>query len=113
MDNCLFCKIIQKQIPSALVYEDEICLGFKDINPVAPIHVLFIPKKHLTSLAEAQSEKEIMGHILSVISGYAKKDGLDASGYRVVNNMGRDGGQTVFHIHFHLLAGRSFSWPPG
>lgn len=111
--NCLFCKIIERKIPSNIVYEDELCLGFKDINPVAPVHVLFIPKKHIVSLAHAKEEKDLLGHILTTIARYAEKEGLEENGYRVVNNIGKHGGQTVFHIHFHLLAGRPFHWPPG
>jgi histidine triad (HIT) family protein len=114
MENCLFCKIIEKKIPASIVYEDEICLAFKDLHPQAPIHLLFIPKKHIASLAELSgNDGEIVGHILKVISDYAKQEGISDSGYRVVNNIGKNGGQTVFHIHFHLLAGRAFGWPPG
>lgn len=111
--NCLFCKIIERKIPSTIVYEDELCLGFKDINPVAPVHVLFIPKKHIVSLAQAKEEKDLLGHILTTIARYAEIEGLEKEGYRIVNNTGKHGGQTVFHIHFHLLAGRFLHWPPG
>jgi len=113
-DNCLFCKILEKKIPADIVFENEDCLGFKDINPVAPKHILFIPKKHIESLDRAESEDSAMlGRILISASEYARKTGLNDNGYRLVNNMGKDAGQTVFHIHFHLLAGRSFAWPPG
>ncbi|MDX1958969.1 MAG: histidine triad nucleotide-binding protein [Leptospiraceae bacterium] len=114
MDSCLFCKIIEKKIPSSIVFEDELCIGFKDINPIAPTHVLFIPKKHIESLNDIiSSDESIVGHILGVVSRYAKEQNLDKTGYRVVNNMGKDGGQTVFHLHFHLVGGKSFGWPPG
>jgi histidine triad (HIT) family protein len=113
-ENCLFCKIIQGAIPAKKVWEDENCIAFHDINPVSPVHVLFIPKKHISSLDALQKEDaSSIGNILLSISEYASKEGLSKTGYRVVNNMGSDGGQTVFHIHFHLLAGRQFNWPPG
>jgi histidine triad (HIT) family protein len=113
-EDCIFCKIVQKKISANIVYEDELCLGFKDINPVTPVHILFIPKKHITSLDEVYEEDvNLIGHVLLNISKYARKEGLVERGYRVVNNIGKDAGQSVFHIHFHLLAGRRFSWPPG
>lgn len=114
MENCLFCKIIAKEIPAKIEYEDEDMIAFHDINPVAPVHLLFIPKKHIESLDHIEEEDSLrMGRILFQISRVAKKLGLDKSGYRVVNNMGEDGGQTVFHIHFHLLGKRPHTWPPG
>lgn len=111
--NCIFCKIIEKQIPSTIVYEDELCLGFKDIKPIAPIHVLFIPKKHIPSLAQAKEEKDLLGHILNTMARYAEIEGFEENGYRIVTNTGKHARQTVFHIHFHLIAGRRLSWPPG
>ncbi|MCX7999002.1 MAG: HIT domain-containing protein, partial [Leptospiraceae bacterium] len=90
--NCLFCKIIERQIPSNIVFEDELCLGFKDINPMAPLHVLFIPKKHIVSLAHAKEEKDLLGHILTVIARFAEIEGLEKNGYRVVTNTGGDAG---------------------
>lgn len=113
-DNCLFCKILEKKIPAEIVFENDDCLGFKDIHPAAPKHILFIPKKHIESMDKAEQEDAAMlGRVLVYASEYARKNGFQESGYRLVNNMGKDAGQTVFHIHFHLLAGRSFAWPPG
>ena len=106
MENCLFCKIIKGEIPSTKVYEDEEILAFNDINPVAPIHILVIPKKHITSLAEMDNGDEIIvGKIYNVINEIAKKQGFKDKGYRVIVNCGKDGGQEVMHLHFHLLAG--------
>ncbi|WP_031513253.1 histidine triad nucleotide-binding protein [Desulfofalx alkaliphila] len=114
MSDCLFCKIINKEIPADVVYEDELVLAFKDINPVAPTHILIIPKKHIPTLADLQPEDaEVMGHIVLTAKELAAKQGLDENGYRLVSNCKDDGGQTVFHIHFHLVGGRYFAWPPG
>ncbi|WCL48117.1 histidine triad nucleotide-binding protein [Leptospira sp. GIMC2001] len=114
MDNCIFCKIINKEIPAKIEYEDDEILGFYDISPQAPVHLVFIPKKHIESIATATEEDfQIIGRLLFQIANTAKKLGLDQSGYRIVNNMGKDGGQTVFHLHFHLLGKRSLLWPPG
>ena len=107
MGNCLFCKIIKGEIPSDKVYEDEEILAFKDINPAAPIHILVIPKKHITSLAQMEKEDEaIVGRIYGVINQIAEEQGVKESGYRVIVNCGKDGGQEVMHLHFHLLAGK-------
>ncbi len=112
--NCMFCKLINKEIKSNIVFEDDKILAFKDVNPVSPTHILFIPKKHIRSLNEIVAEDtELLGIIFQSISKYAKENGIADDGYRVVNNTGTSGGQTVFHIHFHLLAGRNHSWPPG
>ena len=106
MENCLFCKIIQGEIPSTKVYEDDEILAFKDINPAAPIHILVIPKKHITSLAHLEKEDEvIVGKIYTVINKIAEEQGVKEKGYRVIVNCGKDGGQEVMHLHFHLLAG--------
>ena len=106
MENCLFCKIIKGEIPSAKVYEDEEILAFKDINPAAPIHILVIPKKHITSLAHLEKEDEaIVGKIYGVINKIAEEQGVKETGYRVIVNCGKDGGQEVMHLHVHLLAG--------
>lgn len=114
MDNCIFCKIVQGIIPSDKVYEDDKVLAFKDINPGAPVHLLIIPKLHIGSVNELNDEyKELIGHIFIIAKKLAKELGVDESGYRIVNNCGEDGGQTVKHIHFHLLGGRSLNWPPG
>ena len=114
MDDCLFCKIIKKQIPANIVYEDDLMIAFHDINPVAPVHILFIPKKHIVSMAEITPEdSHISAGILQQISAYAHQHGYDKTGFRIITNTGENAGQTVFHIHFHLLAGRIFQWPPG
>ena len=106
-ENCLFCKIIKGEIPSSKVYEDEEILTFKDINPAAPIHVLVIPKKHIESLAKMEAGDEvIIGKIYKVINEIAEKQGFKENGYRVIVNCGKDGGQEVGHLHFHLLAGK-------
>lgn len=107
MDNCLFCKIIKGEIPSNIVYEDEEILAFRDINPVAPVHVLVIPKKHISSLVDLKPEDEaLVGRIYSVINKIAKQENIFESGFRVVVNCGEDGGQEVKHLHFHLIGGK-------
>ena len=109
MEDCVFCKIIKGEIPSEKVYEDDEILAFKDINPAAPIHILVIPKKHITSLAQLEKEDEIVvGKIYGVINKIAKEQGFKENGYRVIVNCGKDGGQEVMHLHFHLLAGKQF-----
>lgn len=114
MDDCIFCRIIEGKIPSKKVYEDEYVYAFHDISPAAPTHVLVIPKKHISSLMELKEEDQtIVSKIMMAIQKIAKEFGLDEKGFRVVNNVGVEGGQTVFHIHFHLLGGRTMTWPPG
>jgi histidine triad (HIT) family protein len=114
LSDCIFCQIVSGKIPSKKVYEDEYLFAFRDINPVAPEHVLVIPKRHITSLNHLEETDEALaGKILLGIKKIANQLGLAESGYRVVNNIGQDGGQTVFHIHFHLLGGRQLAWPPG
>lgn len=109
MDNCLFCKIIKGEIPSNKVYEDDEILAFYDINPAAPINILVIPKKHITSLAYMEKEDEvIVGKIYGVINEIAEKQGFKENGYRVIVNCGKDAGQEVMHLHFHILAGAKF-----
>ncbi|MEN3044964.1 MAG: histidine triad nucleotide-binding protein [Candidatus Hydrothermales bacterium] len=111
--ECLFCKIINKEINSKIVYEDEKCLAFEDINPQAPTHILIVPKKHIGSLREMNVEDEnLIGHILYVISKIALERKLE-NGFRVVVNDGKEAGQSIFHLHFHLLGGRILGWPPG
>jgi len=112
--DCLFCKIIAGEIPSKKVYEDEKVYAFYDISPAAPVHVLIIPKTHIPS-ANALSEENaaVVGHIFMVAARLAAELGIAEKGYRIVNNCGEDGGQTVHHLHFHLLGGRSLQWPPG
>lgn len=106
MSDCIFCKIINKEISSTIVYEDEKIIAFKDINPVAPVHVLVIPKKHITSLIELEDEdKNIIGDIYLVINKIAKELGIAEKGFRVIVNCGEDGGQEVKHLHFHLIGG--------
>ena len=111
--STIFQRIIDREFPADIVYEDDRCLAFRDIDAKAPTHVLVIPKKAITSLAAADDEdKELLGHLLCVVRDVAKKLNLDA-GYRVVANCGQDGGQSVDHLHFHLLGGRQMKWPPG
>ena len=109
----IFSKIIRREIPADIVYEDELTLAFRDINPQAPTHILVIPKKLIPSLAHAEdSDQELLGHLLETARKVAVQESLD-NGYRVVINTGRDGGQTVHHLHLHLLGRRSLKWPPG
>jgi len=114
MDNCIFCKIIKKEIKSDIVYEDENTLIFKDLNPVAPVHLLAVPKKHISSISEADelTDKEI-SRLIKAVSKVAADLNLDSAGYRVVTNTGETAGQSVLHLHFHILGRRNFSWPPG
>ena len=114
MEDCLFCKIAAGQIPSNKQYEDETLLAFYDIDPQAPVHFLVIPKRHIASAAALTKEDAaLLGHVFAVIAAQCKKFGIAENGYRVVTNVGRDGGQSVGHLHFHVLAGRSLAWPPG
>ena len=114
MNDCLFCKIINGDIPSERVYEDDQVLAFRDIAPQAPVHVLIIPKKHLDSVLFLQEEdRELIAHLFQVANALAKKLGIDESGFRMVINTGADGAQTVPHLHIHLLGGRALGWPPG
>lgn len=109
MEDCLFCKIIKGEIPSSKVYEDNEILAFNDINPAAPIHILVIPKKHITSLAHMEKgDEELVGKIYGVINKIAEEKGFKDNGYRVIVNCGRDAGQEVMHLHFHILAGAKF-----
>jgi len=112
--SCIFCKIVNKEIASNIVYEDEKVVAFHDINPQAPYHILVVPKKHISTLLEVTEEdKELIGHIYLVINKIAKDLGFDERGYRVVVNCKEEAGQTIFHLHFHVLAGRTMGWPPG
>lgn len=112
MDNCLFCKIIAGDIPSNKVYEDELCYAFYDIDPQAPTHFLMVPKAHISSVSAVdESNQAIVGHMFTVIAKLTKELGLDS--YRVVSNIGEQAGQSVFHLHFHVLSGRDMTWPPG
>jgi histidine triad (HIT) family protein len=112
-DKTIFKKIIDREIPAKIVYEDDLCLAFEDINPRAPTHLIVIPKKEIVSADTIEPEDEIIiGHLFTAMRKIAEKLGL-TGGYRVVTNCGRDAGQEVMHIHFHFLAGRKLSWPPG
>ncbi len=112
MSDCLFCKIAAGEIPSSKIYEDERCFAFKDIAPQAPTHFLVIPKAHIGSVSEVTAENgSIVGHIFEVIAKLAKEQHLES--YRVVSNIGEQAGQSVFHLHFHVLSGRDMTWPPG
>ncbi len=113
MPDCLFCKIVDGTIPASRIYEDEFCIGFPDINPQAPTHILVIPKQHISSTEKTVAkDSALMGHLMSTSAAIARKEGLD-KGYRIVVNTGDDGGQTVNHLHLHLLGGRHMTWPPG
>lgn len=113
MSDTIFSKIINREIPADIVYEDELCLAFRDVNPQAPIHILLIPKKNITMLADATAEDQpILGHLMLTASEVARQQGF-SDAYRLVINNGSAVGQTVFHLHLHILAGRGFSWPPG
>ena len=113
-ESCLFCKIVAGDIPSAVVHEDDVVLAFDDINPAAPVHQLIIPKRHIESAAGlSEADAEMLGRLFAVAAELAAKAGLPDKGYRLVTNVGDDGGQSVPHLHFHLLGGRSMAWPPG
>jgi histidine triad (HIT) family protein len=113
-DSCLFCKIIAGEIPGDFVHQDERCVVIRDINPQAPVHVLVVPKEHLESLDDAaQKDEQLLGHLLRVSARVANEQGHGESGYRTVINTGAGAGQSVFHLHVHVLAGRPLSWPPG
>lgn len=112
--STIFSKIISKEIPAKIVYEDEICLAFHDIHPQAPTHVLLIPKKEIRSMADVTPEdKEILGHLMVKATEIAHTLGIAERGFRLVTNTNQWGGQTVYHLHFHILGGRSMTWPPG
>ncbi|NNF00842.1 MAG: histidine triad nucleotide-binding protein [Pyrinomonadaceae bacterium] len=113
-ENCIFCKIISGEIPSELIYKDDVCVAFNDISPQAPTHILVIPREHFASLNEAKDgHKEILGHLMLKTAAIAEEKGIADQGYRVVINTNENGGQTVFHLHIHLLGGRQFIFPPG
>ena len=114
MSHCLFCKIIRREIPSSIVYEDDHVLAFNDINPQAPLHVLLVPKRHVSSLNDlAAGDDGTVGELVRIAAAIAKEKGVSAGGYRTLFNCNRDAGQTIFHIHLHLLGGRRLGWPPG
>jgi histidine triad (HIT) family protein len=113
MSETIFSKIISKEIPADIVYEDDLALAFRDVQPQAPVHILIIPKNPIVSIATAtETDAALLGHLLLTVKRVATQEGLD-KGYRVVINTGEDGGQTVFHLHLHLLGKRAMNWPPG
>jgi histidine triad (HIT) family protein len=114
MNDCLFCKIINRKVPGSIVYEDERVMAFNDINPQAPTHVLIVPKRHIASLNEIGVEDDqIVGELVRRAAALARERGIATTGFRTVFNTNREAGQTVFHIHLHLLGGRPMHWPPG
>lgn len=114
MDNCLFCKIINGEITATKIYENEHIIAFNDIDPKAPVHILVIPKKHIRSINELNSSDiNLAGEIILAAKKIAKDQGIDSKGFRVVFNTNDDGGQTVYHIHMHIMGGRQMQWPPG
>ena len=114
MDDCLFCKMVSRAIPSNIVFENDSVLAFRDIDPKAPTHILVIPKKHIQSINElGPDDQSLAGEILLAAKTIAKAEGIETSGFRTVFNTNDDGGQTIFHIHMHMLGGRRLTWPPG
>lgn len=112
--DCLFCRIIAGEMPADILHQDERCVAFRDVNPQAPVHVLVIPREHMDSLDDAsQRDEATLGHLLRVAARVANEEGLSESGYRTVINTGAGVGQSVFHLHVHVLGGRGMSWPPG
>ncbi len=112
--ECLFCRIVEGGIPAEIIYTDEQAIAFSDVNPQAPVHLLVIPRQHIASLNEAsQTDQATLGHLLRVAAQVAKDNSLSASGYRTVINTGAGAGQSVFHLHLHVLGGRALNWPPG
>lgn len=114
MDNCLFCKMISREIEPDVVYEDDDVLAFRDINPQAPVHILLIPKRHISTLNDLQPEDaELIGKLSLAAAKVAEQEGIAEPGYRTLMNCNEEGGQVVFHIHMHLMGGRRMGWPPG
>lgn len=114
MNECLFCKIANKEIPSTIVYENDYVIAFEDISPEAPVHVLVIPKKHIASLNDINNENSVyIAKIFEAISIISREQGINETGYRIVSNCGKDAMQTVEHVHFHILGKRFLKWPPG
>ena len=114
MEDCIFCKIVNREIPADIVYEDENIMAFKDVNPATPTHLLFIPKKHIPTLMDVVNGEnaQLMGELHRAVAHVAREMELE-SGFRLVSNCNKDAGQIVFHVHYHLLAGKSLQWPPG
>ena len=114
MFGCVFCQVAAHERPAKILYEDPHCLVLEDINPKAPVHLLVIPRKHIPSLNEnLENDKDLLGHMMTVVARAAKEKGIDGTGYRTVINTNAEAGQTVFHLHFHILGGRVLHWPPG
>ncbi len=111
-DDCLFCRIVRKEIPATLVAETDRCIAFRDINPQAPVHMVIVPREHVASLNEAR-DADLIGSLSLLAADIARTEGIAEAGYRTVINTNRDAGQTVFHVHLHLLGGRAMAWPPG
>jgi len=113
-EDCIFCKIANQEMPVELVYQDHLLAAFRDINPAAPVHILIVPKKHIASMLElTDTDAEMLGKIFEVAADLARQEGIAESGFRIVVNTGPNAGQSVPHIHFHLLGGREMAWPPG
>ena len=114
MSECIFCRIVAGEIPAEIVFQDERVIAFRDINPAAPVHCLIIPKRHIPTLNDlAEGDEQLLGHMYRAAASLAKELGIAEPGYRTVLNCNADAGQTVFHIHLHLLGGRALHWPPG
>jgi histidine triad (HIT) family protein len=112
--GCIFCQVAAHEKTAKILYEDEHCVVFQDIHPKAPVHLLVIPRKHITSLNDAlDDDKALLGHLMTVVGRMAKEQGIDGTGYRAVINTNAEAGQTVFHLHIHILGGRILNWPPG
>ena len=113
-DECIFCRIATREIPADVLHESDTVMAFRDLNPQAPVHILLIPKEHLASIEDAESQHGgLLADLIQAATHLANAEGISASGWRLVTNVGPDGGQTVFHLHFHLLGGRNMTWPPG
>ena len=114
MSQCLFCRIVERSIPAKILYEDDMALAFEDINPQAPVHILVIPKRHIPSIGDLDdADSPLLAHLVLTCATIAQQKGLAQSGYRLVTNTGAHAGQTVSHLHWHLLGGRPMAWPPG
>lgn len=114
MSDCIFCKIIKKEIPAKIIYEDDKVIAFEDINPQAPVHLLIVPIKHIPTLLDLKIEdNQLIGHIFLTANNLAKNKGISVSGFRTVFNCNKDAGQAVYHIHLHIFGGRRMAWPPG
>lgn len=114
MSDCIFCRIVERTVPSKIVHEDDQAVAFEDVNPQAPVHILVVPKRHVRSLKELnETDSTLLGHLMLTGAAIAKQKGIAESGYRLVVNTGKHGGQSVFHLHLHLLGGRPMHWPPG